>query len=142
MLLRYGIIRNALSVKAMGSDTDLDGMSREQLIQEVVKLRAGIRAHRDSSGHDLCWYHPELWNLLPEKTESTPSVPCWPQFLQGCVKFRQSLDLQAPDAPRVDEGYLKDFERRLSQATDVFGRTLFSHSEIDGILAVFSIKRT
>jgi hypothetical protein len=29
-------------------DDDLDGMSREQLILEVRKLRAGIRQHRDS----------------------------------------------------------------------------------------------
>ncbi|MCR4158344.1 hypothetical protein NUK34_05675 [Kerstersia gyiorum] len=41
-------------------DNDLDAMTREQLIEEVKKLRAGIRTHRDTSGHDLCWYHPHL----------------------------------------------------------------------------------
>ena len=34
-------------------DEDLEGMSREQLTAEVRKLRAGIRAHRDSTGHEL-----------------------------------------------------------------------------------------
>jgi hypothetical protein len=36
-------------------DSDLDGMSRERLIAEVKKHRAAIRAHRDRSGHELCW---------------------------------------------------------------------------------------
>ena len=49
-------------------DEDLDGMSREQLIGEVKKLRRGVREHRDSTGHQLCWHHPALWGLLPENT--------------------------------------------------------------------------
>ncbi len=48
-------------------DTDLDEMSRAELIAEVVKLRRGIRVHRDSSGHELCWHHPGLWGLLPDR---------------------------------------------------------------------------
>lgn len=86
-------------------DEDLDGMSREELIEEVKKLRHGIREHRDSSRHELCWYHPALWGLLPEKTDPLPVVPEWPEFLSGCIKYRQSLDKQAPDAPRSDEPY-------------------------------------
>ncbi|HVR98354.1 MAG TPA: hypothetical protein VMW27_17195 [Thermoanaerobaculia bacterium] len=86
-------------------DTDLEEMSREQLIEEVKKLRQGIRAHRDSSLQELCWHHPALWGLLPEKTDPLPVVPSWPQFLQGCVKYRQSLDEQAPEAPRSEEPY-------------------------------------
>jgi hypothetical protein len=73
-------------------DTDLENLSREQLIAEVKRLRTGIRAHRDASGHDLCWYHPQLWALLPEKTDPVPMVPDWPQFLAGCVLYRRSLD--------------------------------------------------
>jgi hypothetical protein len=89
-------------------DTDLDQMSREQLTAEVRKLRAGIRKHRDSTGHDLCWHHPDLWALLPEKTDPVPVVPEWPQFMRGCIRYRQSLDEQAPDAPRTPEAYDKD----------------------------------
>jgi hypothetical protein len=77
-------------------DADLEGLSREDLAAEVRRLRAGIRAHRDSSGQELCWYHPALWGLLPEKTDPLPSVPDWPQFLQGCVRYRRSLDQQTP----------------------------------------------
>ena len=86
-------------------DADLDRMTREELIEEARRLRQGIRAHRDSSGQELCWYHPALWNLLPEKTDPDPTVPEWPQFLQGCVRYRQSLDDQAPDAPRTRDSF-------------------------------------
>ena len=86
-------------------DTDLDEMSREQLREEVKRLRAGIRAHRDSTIHELCWHHPELWGLLPEKTDPLPTVPAWPQFMQGCINYRRSLDDQAPSAPRTGEPY-------------------------------------
>jgi len=82
-------------------DTDLEQMSRAQLIEEVKKLRQGIRQHRDSTRHELCWHHPALWGLLPEKTDPVPVVPDWPQFIQGCVRYRLSLDEQAPDAPRT-----------------------------------------
>jgi hypothetical protein len=84
-------------------DTDLESLTREQLISEVKRLRAGIRAHRDSTGHDLCWHHPQLWGLLPEKSDPQPRVPGWPQFMEGCIKYRRSLDVQLPDAPRTRE---------------------------------------
>jgi hypothetical protein len=86
-------------------DADLEQMSREQLIVEVKQLRVGIRKHHDSSLHDLCWHHPALWGLLPEKTDPLPVVPAWPQFIQGCIKYRQSLVEQAPEAPRSTEPY-------------------------------------
>lgn len=86
-------------------DSDLDQMSREQLIDEVRKLRDAIRTHRDSTGHALCWHHPALWGLLPEQTDPVPVVPDWPEFLRGCIRYRQSLDAQAPDAPRSNEPY-------------------------------------
>ncbi|RYG57828.1 MAG: hypothetical protein EON56_01500 [Alphaproteobacteria bacterium] len=86
-------------------DTDLQSMTREQLVSEIVKLRTGIRAHRDSTGHELCWHHPDLWCLLPEKTDPVPAVPEWPQFMRGCIKYRQSLDEQLPTAPRTGEPF-------------------------------------
>ena len=51
-------------------DRDLERMSREQLVEEVKKLRRGIRQHRDSSGHELCWHHPTLWGLLAGEDRS------------------------------------------------------------------------
>ena len=81
-------------------DGNLDGMSRDELLEEVRRLRSGIRNHRDSTGHDLCWHHPGLWGLLPEKTDPIPLVPDWPEFLRGCVAYRQSLDEGVTRAPR------------------------------------------
>jgi hypothetical protein len=86
-------------------DDDLESMSRDQLIAEVQKLRQGIRTHRDSTGHELCWHHPRLWSLLPEEQDPIPVVPEWPEFIRGCVRYRQSLDQQAPNAPRSSRPY-------------------------------------
>ncbi len=86
-------------------DDDLETFSRDELVQEVKKLRQGIREHRDSTLHELCWHHPALWGLLPERTDPLPTVPEWPEFMRGCIRYRQSLDAQAPGAPRSHRPY-------------------------------------
>jgi hypothetical protein len=86
-------------------DDDLLELSRDELVAEVMRLRAGIRAHRDNSGHDLCWHHPELWGLLPEPIPGDILVPAWPQFLRGCVKYREALDRELASAPRITKEY-------------------------------------
>jgi hypothetical protein len=92
-------------------DDDLATMSRDALIDEVKRLRAGIREHRDSSGHDLCWHHPQLWGLLPEPIPTEIAVPPWPRFLRGCVKYREALDRELPNAPAFDVEYNKPTDR-------------------------------
>ena len=79
-------------------DDDLLRMNRDELVAEVRRLRAGIREHRDSSGQDLCWHHPQLWGLLPERVSPDVAVPPWPQFLRGCLKYREALDRELPNA--------------------------------------------
>lgn len=86
-------------------DDDLDAMDRDALAAEVRKLRQAIRAHRDSTGHDLCWHQPDLWALLPEGVDPDIAVPPWPRFMRGCVRYRQSLDEQAPEAPVDDREF-------------------------------------
>jgi hypothetical protein len=88
-------------------DDDLETLSRESLIAEVKKLRTAIREHRDSTGHNLCWHHPALWSLLPEGISPSIAVPEWPRFMRGCIRYRQSLDEQAADAPRSSEEFKK-----------------------------------
>ncbi len=75
-----------------GLDADLESMPRKRLIEEVIKLRTGIRDHRDSSGHDLCWHHPGLWNLLPEKITPDVAIPEWADFISRCAAYRKSLE--------------------------------------------------
>lgn len=74
-------------------DEDLTTMTPDELRAEVVKLRTGIRKHRDASGHDLCWFHPELWSLLPERDGAyvKPEVPPKDEFHRRCVLYRESL---------------------------------------------------
>ncbi len=86
-------------------DDDLGDMDRDALIAEVKKLRAGIRAHRDNSGHDLCWHHPQLWGLLPEPIDPNVAVPPWPKFMRGCVAYREALARDLADAPVHDKEF-------------------------------------
>ncbi len=81
-----------------GMNDDLDNLTAAELRGEVARLRAGIRQHRDSTGHDLCWHHPDLWGLLPEPADPHVAVPEWSDFLRGCVRYRESLDQQLPSA--------------------------------------------
>jgi hypothetical protein len=89
-------------------DADLDALSRDQLLAELKRLRRAIRGHRDSTGHDLCWHQPALWDLLPEKLAPAIAVPAWPQFMRGCIRYRQSLDEQAPSAPHTSAEFKTD----------------------------------
>jgi hypothetical protein len=43
-------------------DFDVELKNRDQLKEEVIKLRKAIRKHRNSSGSDYI----EMWNLLPD----------------------------------------------------------------------------
>jgi hypothetical protein len=86
-------------------DDDVASMDRDALVAQVIRLRAGIREHRDRSVHGLCWHHPQLWGLLPEQSDPLPVVPAWPQFMRGCIAYRQSLDRQLPDAPLSEAEY-------------------------------------
>jgi hypothetical protein len=79
----------------------------------VRKLRAGIREHRNSTRHELCWHHPALWGLLPEKTDPIPTVPDWPQFMEGDASSIGSHSTRSSRMPparmslmRNDECYL------------------------------------
>jgi hypothetical protein len=74
------------------NDRDVLEMSRTDLIETVLRLREAIRADRDATGHQLCWYRPELWDLLPDKVEPTPTVPPHDEFIKACHLFRKSLD--------------------------------------------------
>lgn len=74
-------------------DADLADMSPEQLLEAARAMRQAIRAHRANSGHDLCWYVPELWALLPDGAAGGPDdVPPPDVFLNRCAAYRASLE--------------------------------------------------
>lgn len=86
-------------------DRDLEEMDPAALLAAARAMRAAIRSHRDSSGHDLCWHHPDMWALLPDPPKAGRSVPGWPQFMRGCVAYRAALDRELADAPRTDREF-------------------------------------
>ncbi|MFV9507017.1 MAG: hypothetical protein AB4911_20905 [Oscillochloridaceae bacterium umkhey_bin13] len=45
------------------------------------------------------WASLKNGQLLAEAVPTSLVVPEWPQLIRGCIKYRQSLDEQAPDAP-------------------------------------------
>lgn len=75
-------------------DADLALMPAELLLQVARKMRQAIRAHRANVGHDLCWYVPELWALLPEGigAREPKDVPPTAVFLARCASYRRSLE--------------------------------------------------
>jgi hypothetical protein len=46
-----------------------------------------------------------MWALLPDESAVLPIVPEWPQFMRGCIRYRQSLDQQLAEAPRSDREF-------------------------------------
>jgi hypothetical protein len=86
-------------------DADLSALSHQALLALARQMRAAIRAHRDASGHDLCWHHPDLWKLLPDPPKGGQVVPDWPEFLRGCILYRASLDRELGEAPRTGGEY-------------------------------------
>lgn len=87
------------------SDADLDAMDHAELLAAAWAMRAAIRAHRDQTGHGLCWHHPDMWALLPDTPAGGQVVPDWPQFMRGCIRYRASLDRQLAQAPRTEKEF-------------------------------------
>ena len=86
-------------------DADLLVKDKGQLLAAAQAMRQAIRMHRDTSRHELRWHHPDMWSLLPDESAVPPVLPEWPQFMRGCIRYRQSLDQQLAEAPRSDREF-------------------------------------
>lgn len=72
----------------MTMDKDLKTMNGAQLAEEVARLRAGIRKHRDERGDNRCWLDDErLYALLPDKKKAITKLPSKEVFLKSCERF-------------------------------------------------------
>ena len=70
---------------------------------ERLKRRMSKPCFRGSNGR---MPSPKVnWALLPEPCAPNITVPAWPQFMRGCIQYRQSLDVQAKDAPRNQDEF-------------------------------------
>jgi hypothetical protein len=96
-------------------DDDLAGMTRDQLVAEVLRLRAGIRAHRDSTGHDPCWHHPQLWGLLPQPLPRDIAVPACRSFCAAAsaIGNRSIAGFPMRLAPKLNSKQRRPARRRL-----------------------------
>ena len=106
-LLQISRTYDAARALSWAMDEDIQNWTRQELIAEVVRLRTGIRTHRDSSGHDLCWHHPKLWGLLPEPIPKNIAVPAWP--------FDALADEESAGADSVEEIFDTEFRRRFTE---------------------------
>ncbi|HEX2165667.1 MAG TPA: DUF4440 domain-containing protein [Longimicrobiales bacterium] len=118
-------------------DEDLLHLDRDALLTEARRMREAIRQHRDNSGHDLCWHHPALWNLLPDKPTPAIAVPPWPEFLRGCVRYRESLEREVPEAVRVHPwAHFEAIRRRLEAAENAGDAEGIGHDLADDVIAM------
>jgi hypothetical protein len=68
--------------------------------REVARLRDGIKAHRQASGHELCWLNDvELWKLV-ETDPAYPhdTLPVQEEFLSQCRRYHESRLKNTPYA--------------------------------------------
>lgn len=83
-------------------DQDVPTMSFDRLREEVLRLRAGIREHRDAKGDDRCWLDDiKLYGLLPDDVAAITTLPPREQFLRSCQKFYDTR--QCPHALKLHE---------------------------------------
>lgn len=70
-------------------DNDIISMSQKELQAEVMKLRGGIRKHRDQKGDENCWLDDQfyLYGLLPEKIKADPQLPDKQLMMINCFRY-------------------------------------------------------
>lgn len=63
-------------------------MSVAELKDEVIRLRNGIREHRDTTGDDRCWLDDLLlYKLLPGSLPESAELPPWEEMERLCRQF-------------------------------------------------------
>src|SRR5579859_3417320 len=68
-------------------DGDLEGKNKVWLIREIMRLRNGIRDHRDQRGDDRCWIDDEkLYGLLPEGVKAQTALDSG-LMIRNCQRF-------------------------------------------------------
>ena len=72
--------------------------------QRIDALETAIRKHRAAQGQDLCWLNDlELWDVLKDGVMVDRQVPPWPDFMAGCIRYRQMLGKPPMSTPPPKE---------------------------------------
>ena len=62
-----------------------------EALERIAELEAAIRAHRDRTGHRLCWRDDQtLWAVLREGLPD-PELPPHREFVLGCLRYAERL---------------------------------------------------
>ena len=69
-----------------------DDPDKAALATEITRLRDGIRAHMQATGHALCWINDlTLWHLIdPDAGYPHQTLPVRDEFLAQCARFYES----------------------------------------------------
>jgi hypothetical protein len=76
------------AIQACIANKDLRDMDCNDLLREVIRLRDGIRDHRDCRGDDRCWFDDQkLYLLLPEKLRGQTGLNDKELMYGNCRRF-------------------------------------------------------
>lgn len=72
----------------------------DALIQQRSAVRVALKEWSEQSGHDACWYYPELFQRLAvllqvEVPLALPEISS-DEFARGCAKFRRQFYGEEP----------------------------------------------
>lgn len=111
-------------------------MTPEEALEEVEKLRAAIRAHRDEKGHDRCWLDDlKLYAALPEGAATADlTLPPKAEFMRGCDRY---YELRRTRAPEEADSEARSLARDGSLGTD----DLRAAGRLDGLTEALGIAR-
>jgi len=77
-------------------DPDIENMSLDELKQSLQKARDLVRDIFKPKGHNACWFHSELAEILPEKVELNTILPPEIEFKRNCDRFNDYVRDKAP----------------------------------------------
>ena len=107
-------------------DSDLDSISHNNLIAEVLKLRKAIRNHRDQKGDDRCWMDDiELYKTLPEGVaDADLSLLSDDQFKRNCDLFVKNRKRPVPKGAVIGQYVMDRLKESCSKNVVIFGVTV------------------
>lgn len=104
-------------------DDDLKNKKLEEVKEELLKLRNGIRYHRDQKGDDRCWLDDvELYKLLPEQRDADFTLPPKDEFARDCARFWQSRQPNPVNELKVDDKTIQDSSKLLIDRNNSDGK--------------------
>ena len=98
-------------------DPDIENMSVTELKQSLQKARDIVREIFKPKSHDVCWFHNELSQILPEEVKLETILPPEIEFKRNCDRFNQFVRGKCPSYnSRLTEKQQKDWDEIVKTA--------------------------